>query len=442
VYADTPRAHDRRPRRSLIAVLVALSAALALVATPPSPAPADELGERKQRVHREISLAKKELRHSSRALVRATARVAKSEKRLTKAEAVLEKRETQVTAAELLDAQMQSELEAAGARLARAREALAKGRRSHAAQQEVLRDIAAETYQAGSPALMGLTMVLTSTDPAQLSNQLSVVRNVLDKESATLQRLEASRLLLQLQQKRVAEARAEVAERRTAAAETLAKKQVAEARAAAASRQVARALAAHEKARGKALRTKRADQRRLRQLQKERDKISRLINRQQVRERRRRTRAAIAKAKAASIARAQKAQKAQRSLMRMPVDTYITSHYGMRLHPIYRQWRLHDGTDFGAACGRPVRAAAPGRVIARYYNVGYGNRVIIGHGYLRGVSVTTTYNHLSRYSTHVGQRVRRGEIIGFVGTSGFSTGCHLHFMVFRNGRTVNPMNWL
>ena len=128
--------------------------------------------------------------------------------------------------------------------------------------------------------------------------------------------------------------------------------------------------------------------------------------------------------------------------MTRPVDTYITSSYGMRLHPIYRRWRLHDGTDFGARCGRPVRAAAGGRVIGRYYNVGYGNRVIIAHGYLRGVSVTTTYNHLSRYSTYVGQRVRRGEIIGFVGTTGFSTGCHLHFMVFRNGRTVNPMNWL
>jgi murein DD-endopeptidase MepM/ murein hydrolase activator NlpD len=124
------------------------------------------------------------------------------------------------------------------------------------------------------------------------------------------------------------------------------------------------------------------------------------------------------------------------------VDTYITSPYGMRLHPIYRAWRLHDGTDFGAGCGRPVRAAANGRTIGRYYNVGYGKRVIIAHGYMRGASVTTTYNHLTRYSTHVGQRVRRGEIIGFVGTTGYSTGCHLHFMVFRNGRTVNPMKWL
>lgn len=440
MQADFPRALNRHPRRSLIAVLVALSASLSLAATPT--APANELGDRKQRVHREISQAQKELRHSSEALIRATARVAKTEEKLAAAEAELDRRQAEVTAAEILDAQMQSELNAANARLERAQAAYARGKRSHDAQQQVLRGIAAETYQAGSPGLMGLTMVLTSTDPTELSGQLNVVQNVLDKEAATLSRLEASAVLLEMQRKRVAAARAEVAERRKAAAETLIKKREVEARAAVASERVAEALDAREGARAEALRTKRADQRRLGQLREERDTITKLIKQQQARERRRRTREAIARAKAASIARAKQAEKASQSLMTMPVDTYITSQYGMRLHPIYRQWRLHDGTDFGARCGYPVRAAASGRVIGRYYNVGYGNRVIIGHGYMRGVSVTTTYNHLSRYSTYVGQRVSRGEIIGYVGSTGFSTGCHLHFMVFRNGRTTNPMNWL
>ncbi len=440
--AAFPRALNGHPRRGLVAVLVALSVALTLAAVPTSPAPANELGQRKQRVHREISQAQQELRHSSRALVRAGARVTRTQERVTAAEADLEQRQTEVAAAAVVDAQMQSELDAANARLERARAALAKGRRSHAAQEAVLRGIAAETYQTGSPALMGVTMVLTSTDPAELSNQLNVVQNVLDKEAATLQRLEAARVLLELQRKRVAEAQAEVAARRRAAAESLATKQEAEARAEAASTRVAEALAAHEQARAKALHTKRADERRLKQLQRERDKITRLIKQQQARERRRKTRQAIARAKAASVARAQKAAKAQRKLMTMPVNSYITSPYGMRLHPIYRQWRLHDGTDFGGRCGTPIRAAAAGRVIGRYYNVGYGNRVIISHGYLRGYSVTTTYNHLSRYSARVGERVRQGEVIGYMGTTGFSTGCHLHFMVFRNGRTVNPMNWL
>jgi murein DD-endopeptidase MepM/ murein hydrolase activator NlpD len=125
-----------------------------------------------------------------------------------------------------------------------------------------------------------------------------------------------------------------------------------------------------------------------------------------------------------------------------PVDSYITSSYGMRLHPIYHRWTLHDGTDFGAGCGTPIHAAAGGTVIARYYNSGYGNRVIIDNGWHAGAGIGTAYNHLSRYSTYVGQRVQRGDVIGYVGTTGYSTGCHLHFMVFRNGATVNPMNYL
>jgi murein DD-endopeptidase MepM/ murein hydrolase activator NlpD len=125
-----------------------------------------------------------------------------------------------------------------------------------------------------------------------------------------------------------------------------------------------------------------------------------------------------------------------------PVNGYITSPYGMRLHPVYNRWTLHDGTDFGAACGTPIRAATSGRVIGVYYNSAYGNRVIIDHGWRSGGGLGTTYNHLSSFSTRVGERVQRGEVIGYVGSTGYSTGCHLHFMVFWNGATVDPMKWL
>ncbi|GAB2725610.1 peptidoglycan DD-metalloendopeptidase family protein [Nocardioides pakistanensis] len=426
------RALTRTPRRSLVAVLVALAATLSLVGAPT--APANELGDRSKRVHREIDQARKELRHSSRALVRATAKVARAQEKLEAAESALDERQAEAAAAAVVDAQMQSELDVANARLGRARSALARGRRSHEAQEQVLRHIAAQTYQAGAPSLMGLTLVLTSRDPQELTTQLNVVQNLLDKEAATLRRLEASRLLLELQKERVAEAVKEVAVRRQAAAETLAARRAAEARAQQAADRVAEALDERTRARQQALRTKRADQRRLQQLREERDKISRLIRKREADLRRKRSKRAIERAKKASLSR--------RAPMMMPIDSYITSPFGMRLHPIYRAWRLHDGTDFGARCGRPIRAAASGRVIGRYYNVGYGNRVIIAHGYMRGVSVTTTYNHLSRYSAYVGQRVRKGDVIGYVGSTGYSTGCHLHFMVFRTGYPVNPMFWL
>jgi murein DD-endopeptidase MepM/ murein hydrolase activator NlpD len=207
-----------------------------------------------------------------------------------------------------------------------------------------------------------------------------------------------------------------------------------ESRAAAAAGRVERALQVRERARTEAARAKREDARRLRQLKNERDEIAALIRRREARLARQRSRAALARAREASRSRT--------APLLTPVNSYITSHYGMRLHPVYHAWRLHDGTDFGAACGTPIRAAAGGRVIGRYYDAGYGHRVIVAHGYRRGVNLTTTYNHLSRYSSHVGQRVQRGEVIGFVGTTGYSTGCHLHFMVFQNGRTVNPLKWL
>lgn len=122
-----------------------------------------------------------------------------------------------------------------------------------------------------------------------------------------------------------------------------------------------------------------------------------------------------------------------------PVAARITSKYGMRLHPVLGYWKLHDGTDFGASCNAPMRAAADGVVSERYYNGGYGNRLMIDHGNINGTYVTTGYNHATRYIVSVGQRVKQGQVIGYVGTTGYSTGCHLHLMVWENGKVVNPM---
>jgi murein DD-endopeptidase MepM/ murein hydrolase activator NlpD len=123
-------------------------------------------------------------------------------------------------------------------------------------------------------------------------------------------------------------------------------------------------------------------------------------------------------------------------------DPYVTSPYGMRLHPILHYWKLHDGTDFGAGCGTAVYAAATGTVVSAYYDNAYGNRLTISHGPVDGVGLSTSYNHLSSYVVGDGDRVGRGDLIGYVGTTGWSTGCHLHFMVYENGSTVDPMTWL
>lgn len=433
---------QRSPRglsRRVTAVVVACAAVLGLTSL--APAPATTLDDRRERVGKELRQAERHLNHSTEALVKAARLVQRAESRLADARAELERQRDAVAVAVVLDSQMQSQLDLATARLERAEDAVEQARRSHRSQEDVLRTMAAQTYQIGSPTLAGVAMVLTSRDPSELTSQLSSIQTVMDKEAATLRRLEASRLLLTLQEKRVAEAMVEVRERRVAAAETLRQVETAEARAASASERVTVLLEERRAAERVAAKERAADNQRVRKLAQERKKIETLLRKRAAAERRR-SRAAVARQMRASRAAAQKAARSGRAPLMRPVDSYITSSYGMRLHPIFRYYRLHDGTDFGGPCGRPVRAAAEGRVIAVYYNAGYGNRVLIDHGYLRGSAVSTTYNHLSGYSTFVGQRVRRGEVIGFVGNTGFSTGCHLHFMVFKNGRTTDPMNWL
>jgi murein DD-endopeptidase MepM/ murein hydrolase activator NlpD len=103
---------------------------------------------------------------------------------------------------------------------------------------------------------------------------------------------------------------------------------------------------------------------------------------------------------------------------------------------------LHDGTDFHAPCGTPERAGESGTVISEVWSDVYGHRLYLDVGQVNGKNMTLVYNHLTSYATHVGQRVRRGQTVGYAGTTGWSTACHLHFTVLLNGSPVNPMNYM
>jgi murein DD-endopeptidase MepM/ murein hydrolase activator NlpD len=122
-------------------------------------------------------------------------------------------------------------------------------------------------------------------------------------------------------------------------------------------------------------------------------------------------------------------------VLRRPVGGPITSPFGMRIHPVTGARTLHDGTDFGVPCGTPVRAARDGTVVSRGSSSAYGNRVVIRHG----GGLETSYNHLAIQSVTVGQRVTTSTVVGRVGSTGLSTGCHLHFMARRNSQLVDPM---
>lgn len=122
----------------------------------------------------------------------------------------------------------------------------------------------------------------------------------------------------------------------------------------------------------------------------------------------------------------------------VPGYTRITSNYGMRVHPITHQYKLHTGVDIGAPEGANFIAANDGIVIRAEMNVAYGNMVIIDHG----GGVSTLYAHGSEILVQVGQTVKRGDAVLKVGSTGYSTGPHAHFEVRINGVTVNPLSYI
>ena len=118
-----------------------------------------------------------------------------------------------------------------------------------------------------------------------------------------------------------------------------------------------------------------------------------------------------------------------------PTAGRITSTFGYRIHPIFRFRRFHSGVDFGARWGTPILAAADGQVVGAGWAGGYGRQVRIAHG----GGVQTSYSHMSQIAASPGSFVRQGQVIGYVGSSGFSTGPHLHYEVLRAGVKVNPL---
>jgi murein DD-endopeptidase MepM/ murein hydrolase activator NlpD len=126
----------------------------------------------------------------------------------------------------------------------------------------------------------------------------------------------------------------------------------------------------------------------------------------------------------------------------MPVHGWKSSNFGMRYDPYYRVYQLHAGVDLAAPGGSPIAAAADGTVVRAGWNGGYGNYTCISHGEYQGKGIATCYGHQSKILVSPGEHVNRGEIIGLVGTTGASTGYHLHFEVRINGTPVQPLNWL
>ncbi len=423
------------------------------------------LTHEKNRLDNRIESRTLDLDEISTSLIRAKSRVDSAVIDLSAARTVLAGVREQVRQAEIYDQQMQEALAQAILRLEDAREDLAAGQQSVGEQRQALTDYAVTSYQSGETTALNLDIAFDSETPEEALDQMQAASTVVDKQTVAVQKLEAQQVLLRLTEQRVEDTKDEVATRRIEAAESLETKQGLEQQAEVAAEQVATRVQELRTSKQQIQAAKQREIERLGKLKKERDRVETLLRKiAEARERRaeRRERRAEARAERRERAARLAAKREHRAppeptvvskssptsndsgaFLDYPVhNTYITSPYGMRMHPILHVYKLHDGTDFSAGCGSPVYAAAPGRILSEYYNAGYGNRIIIDHGYVRGVSLSTSYNHLTSFVAGAGQYVRRGQLIGYAGTTGYSTGCHLHFMVYVNGYTSDPVRWL
>jgi murein DD-endopeptidase MepM/ murein hydrolase activator NlpD len=441
-------------------VALAVASALSLTLHAPQAA-ADELNSQRARVKQQIVKTKSELNESSKALSAAVVAVNKAQNKLDMASARLETTRRELAAAQIKDAQMATKLRRARADLAAAVAAVVAGQARLDAQQAKAGQVVRDQYQQQTN-LLPIALLVDPNSTEDLQTRLQWSTTLFDSAQAEIDRLTALQRQLNAARVRQSELEATVAAARREAAANLKVRERLQARAAAEEETVAQLVRQRRASEDAAAADVAQDQARYSELIKERASVDRRIaariakaeaarkaaeraaaDRKRAAERKANTRRSHSTTK-----HTQRSRQTQRSTMSSaghgfsyPVPARVTSAFGMRFHPVLRYWKLHDGTDLGAACGTPIRAPRAGRVAERYYNAGYGKRLMIDHGYIGGRYVTTGYNHASRYTVRVGQRVHKGQVIGYVGSTGFSTGCHLHLMVWLNGRLRNPMTW-
>ncbi|HJR89747.1 MAG TPA: peptidoglycan DD-metalloendopeptidase family protein [Aeromicrobium sp.] len=418
---------NRSPRPAIIAGLAA--AIVAGLATVGGVAVADDrtnLEQQRKGVDGRIQDAKKAFDESSKAFVKANEALKSAQNQLGTARAHLGETRQALSGAKALDATLQVKLGKAEGELTAARTNLARGKKAHEQSTDAVREFTLQNLTGGDARMEAFADLLHGEDPMRFAERMGLATAVSEAQIARMQELEANAVMLKINESRVEKARDEVAAAKAETQRNVVRQQSLTAQAEVQTERVDELVDARESAKDRAARIRAEDERKLKELEAERARLESRI---------------------ASLVEQEKALGGAGSgdgggSLSRPVDGAVTSGYGMRVHPITGRYKLHDGTDFSARCGTPIRAAAGGVVLEQYFNGGYGNRVILNNGLMRGKSIVTTYNHLSNYARSVGDKVNRGDVIGYVGSTGYSTGCHLHFMVLVDGRTTDPMGWL
>jgi murein DD-endopeptidase MepM/ murein hydrolase activator NlpD len=417
------RLFPRTARHRLAAALAACTLAIGALTVPLANAEPKDLKHKQQQVQQQVKSAEHDLDESSSRLRRAQAALDQAIHELSTARGRLQAASARLQAAEIRDQEMQARLEVAEQRLADAQTDLADGQAALDDQRLELTDTVTDIYEQGDPQLLAFATLLESRSTADLTRQSALNDVIVGREARAYDDLHAAEVLLQVRENEVQAAHDDVEVQRAAAAEHLVTMEGLHQAARAARDQVMTLVDTRRDARAGAIRARQQDRRELQEAKRRENHIKQLIL------------AAARRARGGYTG-------STNGLLIRPVPGVVTSPFGYRIHPIYHYWGLHDGTDFGVSCGEGMRAVASGTVIAKYYSAVYGNRLYLSLGQINGKNVTAVYNHATGYRVGVGEHVAQGEVVGYVGSTGWSTGCHLHFSILVNGTAVNPMNWL
>ncbi|MDX6367699.1 MAG: hypothetical protein QOK30_2775, partial [Nocardioidaceae bacterium] len=313
------------------------------------------LHSRRHALETRITSQKSDVDDISRQLLHAQARLDDAVVLLATARARLVDVRSQVRAAERADRRASARLADAVLRLRSARSDLARGRTELATVRDQLTGYAVSSYSSGSLTISGLGMSLSPATARQVVNGLQDADSVMNKQAVGLQRLQAMQVLLTLTEQRVRATKDDVARRRHAAARNLSAKRSLEATARSAKADVQHRVAVLRADGRKLASAKTAEIRRLNALTAERRRVEQRLRQVAERRARQHHKSLAATTSTTPVMVTQN----DGGYLSYPVkNTYITSPYGMRMHPILHIWKLHDGTDFHADCGTPVYAAA------------------------------------------------------------------------------------
>lgn len=457
----TPERRNTSVRRYAgLSVALVCSLALAVPLTVARPEPVSALQsadpdphQQKRKVDSQIDQLRDDLDETNATLANAYLALKATQGKLPGAQTALTQAQGAADRAQTANAMAAQELEVAQANETKAEDELASTTKQIRDSRGQVAQFAAQIYQ--EQGFGEFDMAMTSTTPQQFADRIALIGTVMDIQGQSMVALATARATQTAQEDHLSALRADSEKAKRKAEASLAAANAARDKATAA-KAALDALAAQQTTQAATVKAQSvAEAARLATMQTESARLSKVIKARAAAalKRARIAAAANARAKAAAAARAARNNRpttpgshttppSNGGPLSPPTTLgWVSSEYGMRFHPIQHVWRLHSGRDYAAPCGSPVHAAAAGVVIEAGYNTGYGNRVVVDHGVIGGVHLTTTYNHMVRLAVR-GGHVSRGTVVGYEGTTGNSNGCHIHFEVYEDGNFVDPRNYL